>query len=389
MKNNQTTNIEIFNSFNDVKSIWGNLLPKNHHLLSEDLLVLEQSNFSNLETFYVNYFINSKLEGVFYFQLLKLNPSDIKSNNKLNAIALSCLLSRNNKVLVCGNLFRVYQEGYFITSAIPESMLFKICIDLKNKIYKKKDLIGMLIKDCPISLNKKSSFCDPFVTFDKDITMVLNLNKSWTCVDDYCNDLTRKYKQRFKKIKKSAESLKIRTLTLAEIISYGPKMESLYLELVNKQMITIGTLNSAYFANMKKQLNERFECFGFFKEDELVAFSSHIYYPTKNEMEIHYIGINGQLNNQYQLYFNILCQGVETAINKQFDSLELGRTAKEAKANMGAVAQVNQSYVWLSSRILRSIFKYMSSNSDNSEINRQPFKNSLVKEETVAHQVVE
>jgi predicted N-acyltransferase len=268
-------------------------------------------------------------------------------------------------------------------------MLFKICIELKNKIYKKKDLIGMLIKDCPISLNKKSSFCDPFVTFDKDITMVLNLNKSWTCVDDYCNDLTRKYKQRFKKIKKSAESLKIRTLTLAEIISYGPKMESLYLELVNKQMITIGTLNSSYFANMKKQLNERFECFGFFKEDELVAFSSHIYYPTKNEMEIHYIGINGQLNNQYQLYFNILCHGVETAINKQFVSLELGRTAKEAKANMGAVAQVNQSYVWLSSRILRSIFKYMSSNSDNSEINRQPFKNSLVKEETLAHQVVE
>jgi hypothetical protein len=166
-------------------------------------------------------------------------------------------------------------------------------------------------------------------------------------------------------------------------------MESLYLELVNKQMITIGTLNSSYFANMKKQLNERFECFGFFKEDELVAFSSHIYYPTKNEMEIHYIGINGQLNNQYQLYFNILCHGVETAINKQFVSLELGRTAKEAKANMGAVAQVNQSYVWLSSRILRSIFKYMSSNSDNSKINRQPFKNSLVKEETLAHQVVE
>jgi hypothetical protein len=389
LKNNQTAHIEIFNSFNDVKSTWGNLLPKNHHLLSEDLLVLEQSNLSNLKTFYVNYSIDNKLEGVFYFQLLKLNPSDIKSNNKLNAIALSCLLSRSNKVLVCGNLFRVYQEGYFFTSAISESMLFKICIELKNKIYKKIDLIGMLIKDCPISLNKKSSFCDPFVTFDKDITMVLNLNKTWNCIDDYCNDLTRKYKQRFKKIKKSAESLQIRTLSLEEIISYGPKMESLYLELVNKQMITIGTLNNAYFVNMKIKLNEHFECFGFFKEDELVAFSSHIYYPTKNEMEIHYIGINSQLNSQYQLYFNILCHGVETAINQQYDRLELGRTAKEAKANMGAVAQVNQSYVWLSSRILRSIFKYMSSNNDNSPINRQPFKNNLVKEETLAHQVLE
>jgi hypothetical protein len=154
-------------------------------------------------------------------------------------------------------------------------------------------------------------------------------------------------------------------------------------------MITIGTLNSSYFVNMKKVLNERFECFGFFKDDELIAFSSHIYYPSKNEMEIHYIGINGQLNNQYQLYFNILCHGVETAINQQYKTLELGRTAKEAKANMGAVAQVNQSYVWLSNRILRSIFKYMSSSSDNSSINRQPFKQQKVNEEMVEHPVLD
>jgi predicted N-acyltransferase len=268
-------------------------------------------------------------------------------------------------------------------------MLFKICVELKDKIYNKKDLIGMLIKDCPIILNKKSSFCDPFVTFDKDVTMVLNLNKSWTCIDDYCNDLTRKYKQRFKKIKKSAESLTIKPLNLDEIIKYSDKMESLYLELVNKQMITLGTLNSSYFVNMKKVLNERFECFGFFKDDELVAFSSHIYYPLKNEMEIHYIGINGQLNNQYQLYFNILCHGVETAINKQYNTLELGRTAKEAKANMGAVAQVNQSYVWLSNRILRSIFKYMSSHTEQTTTLRQPFKQQKVNEEMVEHQVLD
>jgi hypothetical protein len=139
---------------------------------------------------------------------------------------------------------------------------------------------------------------------------------------------------------------------------------------------------------MKKVLNERFECFGIFKDDELIAFSSHIYYPNKNEMEIHYIGINSQLNNQYQLYFNILCHGVETAINKQCNTLELGRTAKEAKANMGAVAQINQSYVWLSNGILRSIFKYMSNSSDNSSINRQPFKQQKINEGILEHQVL-
>jgi hypothetical protein len=390
LKNNNTqTKIEIFKFYNEVKSTWEKILPSQHHLLNDDLLVLEQSKLSNLETFYVNYKINNNIEGIFYFQLIKLNTEDIKSNNKLNSIALSCLLNKNNKVLVCGNLFRVYQEGYYITSSIPNSMLFKICIELKNEIYKKKDLIGMLIKDCPIILNKKSSFCDPFVTFDKDVTMVLNLNKSWTCIDDYCNDLTRKYKQRFKKIKKSAESLTIKSLSLEEIIVYGSKMESLYLELVNKQMITIGTLNSSYFINMKKVLNEKFDCFGFFKDEELIAFSSHIYYPSKNEMEIHYIGINGQLNNQYQLYFNILCHGIETAINQQYNTLELGRTAKEAKANMGAVAQVNQSYVWLSNGIFRSIFKYMSSSSDHSPISRQPFKKQKVNEEMVEHQVLD
>jgi hypothetical protein len=68
--------------------------------------------------------------------------------------------------------------------------------------------------------------------------------------------------------------------------------------------------------------------------------------------------------------------------------LELGRTAKEAKANMGAVAQINQSYVWLSNGILRSIFKYMSNSSDNSSINRQPFKQQKINEGILEHQVL-
>lgn len=382
MKTNKPK-IEVFKTFKEVKESWENILPSNHHLLMDDLIVIEQSQLRNLETFYVNYRIENTIEAVFYFQLLKINSTDIKTENRLNSIALSMLLNKYNKVLVCGNLFRVYQEGYYFTKQIEDSELFKICVRIKEVIYKKKDLIGMIIKDCPIILNKKLSFCDPFITFDKDVTMVLELNKSWTCINDYCNDLTRKYKQRFIKIKKASEGLKIKSLSLDEIIQYGPQIENLYLDIVNKQKLTIGTLNFSYFINMKKHLKENFECIGFFKENELIAFSSHIYYPKINEMEIHYIGINSNFNKQYQLYFNVLCNGIETAINKKFNKLELGRTAKEAKSNMGAKPQLNQSYVWISNTILRSIFKSLSIQNDETNIYRQPFKNQTIKEENL------
>ena len=67
-----------------------------------------------------------------------------------------------------------------------------------------------------------------------------------------------------------------------------------------------------------------------FPPDRLVGFASYIRHG--DELEVHYIGMDYTVNATHQLYFNILLDGIEHAIRDRYAKLELGRTAREAKA---------------------------------------------------------
>lgn len=58
-----------------------------------------------------------------------------------------------------------------------------------------------------------------------------------------------------------------------------------------------------------------------------------------------------ELNEKYNLYFNILFDSTAMAIDGQKQLLELGRTAREAKANLGCKAVYFNDYMKLNSKI--------------------------------------
>ena len=98
---------------------------------------------------------------------------------------------------------------------------------------------------------------------------------------------------------------------------------------------------------MQKYFGANFKVAGYFLDEKMVAFSSYIYYKT--QMEVHFIGIDYQYNDEYKLYFNILFDGIKEAIAGGYSKIELGRTAREAKASAGAVPVEIYNYITFSS----------------------------------------
>lgn len=368
--------IQVYCKFEDAMPFWLPLLSNNSMLTEANLLPLENSIVPNISPFYAIVSKGGKKIGVIYYQMLHFNASfiDLGILNKWYYSLLQFFIRRiRTNLLICGNLFRISFKGFDGISAATVAVITKKIAE--NNLLQKK-VCGVLIKDLDKKLDLRTKKKFAYRQMSADVTMEITLRPKWLKMEDYINDLTRKYKKRAKSILASKNDLEIRVLTLSEIKQYQEKMGELYQQIVKKQTVRLGVLNGAYFANLKQYLQENYEIFGFFKGPEMLAFSSHIYY--KNEMEISYIGINYQHNNTYQLYFNILMHGLEIAIAKKHQKLELGRTAKEAKASMGAEPVENINYYCINNPFLNSLFNKIKKNFEKEMgenwANRQPLK---------------
>ena len=115
---------------------------------------------------------------------------------------------------------------------------------------------------------------------------------------------------------------------------------------------------------------------GYFIGEKLIAFSSTLEHQEK--LEVHYIGLDYTYNKSHALYFNILFDGIEQAILSEKKILELGRTAREAKAVVGCNPVYFNDYLRIRNKFTRrivSIFQdYFQSEMGDTWKNRHPFK---------------
>lgn len=370
-------------TFNEVKETWAKILPEKHHLRDSDLEALENANPEDLDFRYVNIYQNNELIGLMYLQCLNFNSKHYHHNifdRPVLKHLKQCIVSQSVKLLICGNLFRVNFQGFYFIDKSNREQIFD-CLQLYRLETKKENgLCGILLKDCSREFTVKQFTCYQFKSFKQDLTMELDLRDEWKSFDDYLNALSRKYRQRAAKIQKSIQSLAMRDLSVDDLIAEKNQITELYQNIVQKQSIALGILNAEYFIEMKKKLGDNFRVYGYFLGDKMLAFSSNIYYPEKQKMEIHYIGLDYNYNNQYNLYFNLLFDGIKCAIINGFKTIEMGRTAREAKANAGAHAVENFNYIWVKPGIVRMAFNFIGSwfdsNIGEDWKKRNPFKSN-------------
>ena len=97
---------------------------------------------------------------------------------------------------------------------------------------------------------------------------------------------------------------------------------------------------------MKRRHGDAFIFKAYYFKKQFVAFSTNIAYENSTR-EIHFIGLDYAYNESHCLYFNILFDGLEMAIAANATKLELGRTARVAKASLGALPLEVHNYIFL------------------------------------------
>jgi hypothetical protein len=367
--------IAIKKSVAEISNEWDEHLPLSHHLKSQHLLAFERANIEDVENNYVQVFLKEKLIGVVYLQLFSFQHKHLNFNNdkQLKSAFIKLVLPKRLPLLVCGHLFRIGYQGFYFKNEAHNNLVFDAIELFKAK--KNYKPCGIIIKDCNEVFIEQQSKVFDYHFFNGDVTMEIHRRIHWKTFDDYLKDLHKKYLQRAKKVIKAFEGIERKEFSANEIVENKDDIEKLYWNVVNKQTIKLGTVNANYFYELKKDLQDNFEFYALYKKGVMVGFYTFIFY--ENEMETHFIGLDYEANKTHNIYFNILFFGIQKMIERQYNKLELGRTAKEAKINVGALPKQIFNYISVKNRLAKLTLHYFLNRFNTIEDNKQTERNPL------------
>jgi hypothetical protein len=364
--------IEIHNNISDCAKQWQKIVPPQHNLNVVELALLESAKLPNITPRYIVVKKNEQVIGVCYFQLFSFTKQHVANARNFFTKCIVSYIPFKIPVLVCGNLLRINFEGFYFTDKKNNELIFDV-IDLFLKQTKK--CAAVLLKDCASMFDGIVTQKNSYNFFDGDVTMELT-NHNWHSFNDYLAALQKKYLQRAKKILKQFEPVTTKQLSVEEMLQHKTKIEKLYNNVLAQQSIRLGTITIDYLVALKNSLQQNFELHALFENETMVGFYTYIFY--EKTMETHFIGLDYDANKKYNLYFNILFASLKVMIDKGFVSLELGRTAREAKANLGAKPVQIFNYIKITNRFsqwLYTIFLRRFSLQENyKNVERNPFK---------------
>ena len=374
-KNKSTISITITQSIAACHQQWDALLPTQHHLKSEYLQAFELANINDVVTNYVIVYLKEKAIGVLYLQQFSFKQQHVNFNHHQAVVSklLQIILPKQLPILICGHLFRINFQGFYFKNDAHKLLVFE-AIDLFVQLKNDKPC-GIIVKDCIEIFVQQGCTLHGYRFFGGDVTMEVCKRDHWMVFDDYVNDLQKKYKQRAKKIIQSFNGITVLPLNAAEILLHANSIDALYWNVVHKQTIKLGTVNAAYFYQLKLSMQQNFECNALFLNDKMVGFYTYIFY--NNSMETHYIGLDYAANKTHNIYFNILFAGIQKMIEGKYQSLELGRTAKEAKANTGALPKQIFNYIKVKNILINWAINYVVNRFNTAENKKLHHRNPL------------
>jgi hypothetical protein len=343
--------------------------------------VIEKANTANLKHYYVIIENQGQAQAFAYFQLLQVKPFHFNLQGKRwQQLSLHLVLQWiRPTMLVAGNLFRHDVSFFqFLDDDIDDATKGKIYLDTINHLIAHTKASGLFIKDVPRNLGEFIQQDDSYQRMPDDISMEMHLPAPWQSIADYEKALKHKYLQRYKKMRQSFSEIEVRELSHNDILRYSKEMEALYMQVTRKQMVSMGILNHQFFEFLKTVLQDDYKVCGYFIDQKMVAFSSAIVHDA--EYDMNYIGFDYAVNQSHHLYFNILFQCLDNAIQSKCRKLILGRTALEAKAILGCEADYRYSFYKLRNGILNRFYQKVSANFRERQGDkwkeRHPFKSS-------------
>lgn len=368
----------IYRSVNQLPPEWDAALPLGHPLHSKQINLCEICSIEHMQYYYVMTYHNEQLVLCAYFQQLRLQVSHFNCNNKfMQWVSLQAVIGLlRPSLLVAGHLFR--HDAFYVQpiNNPNEDDACRYYLDTVEEIMRISCASGVFIKDLPEPQAKVMARHPRFAPMENDINMVFNIPASWQTMQHYEQALKHKYLQRYKKTIRQSAELTVKQLSPANLETEKARMHELYRQVSDNQLVSMGKINAEFYTAMQARLGHQYRVFGWYHEQEMIAFSTAIVHNGIYDMN--YIGFDYTANNQYSLYFNILFHCMQEAITTGCSQLVLGRTALEAKAILGCHPEPMHGYYRLRHPVVRTMFNIISRQFNtqwgNTWQGRHPFK---------------
>lgn len=338
------------------------------------LMALENGCQDHMEFVYAIFHQHNKVCGVAVFQLAKFDAANVSTNVAADKPIVSWLTRsltpslNENSILICGNAFATGEHGFVFSPGTNEMQAMDaLCYCLTEVLSQKKaqgkKIVGVLIKDFYKRNFSKAGALEScgFKAFNVDHNMLMPLDQSWTCFQDYLDAMVTKFRTKANAALARSEMLVVKSMNAQDICSHEERIDELYQNVHNKADFKIGALTAKSMAELNKGLADKFRFYGYFLNEQLVGFRTTI--VGNKCIDAHVVGLDYSLSKDIALYSRMLYDYIDEAIQLRASHIVFGRTAGEIKSTVGALPVDLQCCIRhpgkISNFVLSCIFSYV------------------------------
>lgn len=382
MKN--AIHFKIFPATNLLPENWDDLAQENVFLSKNYLQVLEKSAPENMSCHFIGLFKDEKLVGIALSQFLNLNLlQSFGERDKCFKTSVRNFIFKNfsSHVLFIGNNMLTGQNAFNFSPEISYQEVLKSlkkASEALKEIYRNKGFKIHLtsFKDfskVEITSFEKATFED-YYKFSTQPNMIFKIRENWKSFDDYVADLSKKYRDQFKRSRKKSDGITKQKMDLEAIIKHEKTIHTLYFHVAKNAPFNTFFLAENHFRVFKELLGDKFLFYGYFIDDKLVGFNTLI--KNGNSMDTYFLGYDEQIQKEKMLYLNMLYDMIGYSINQGFKEIVFARTALEIKSSVGAKPVEMFGFMQHSNSLINKkidkIFDYLEPKTEWQE--RNPFK---------------
>ena len=248
------------------------------------------------------------------------------------------------KVRVIGQTLASGPHGYRFSEGVDEFAALASLLELPAIGPNKKTPTTWLVKDRPVKQNwgsgvrlaGRSEWENGWVDLEFDPLMRVSLY-AWSSWDDYLSGLRTKARTKVNRILKLSESLHFRTLEVADIREQVQALHTLYMNTYDRAAFRLGCLQPEDLVLLKEEMGSRFQLWVAERKGEVIGF--HCGMCDGQEVEAFFVGFGLEHNKSFALYQRMLIEFIRWGLKEGCSMVNLGRTALDLKASLGAQPQ--------------------------------------------------
>ena len=170
--------------------------------------------------------------------------------------------------------------------------------------------------------------------FDPVMRVHLHGKDSW---EDYLAGMRTKARTKVKRIQTLSKDLEFQALTKEEMTELQDELHALYMSVYGRAGFRLGCLQKEDFALLKEEMGEGFQLWVATLEGRIIGF--HCGMCDGQDVEAYFVGFEGNHNKSHALYQRMLLEFIQWGLRAGCSGVNLGRTALDIKASLGAEPQ--------------------------------------------------